>query len=115
MAADTTTVSLVLGSGGARGLAHIGVIQWLTGLGLSLALGMVYLLKECCLPCLGISLATKVVERLHELRPVLESLERNPLQDHVLGRAAGAVPAADGAEGSRRYFQQARLQQMNRV
>ena len=28
--AHTTTVSLVLGSGGARGLAHIGVIQWLT-------------------------------------------------------------------------------------
>src|SRR6266446_5429568 len=28
--ADSTTVSLVLGSGGARGLAHIGVIQWLT-------------------------------------------------------------------------------------
>jgi NTE family protein len=27
---DKTTVSLVLGSGGARGLAHIGVIQWLT-------------------------------------------------------------------------------------
>lgn len=27
------TVSLVLGSGGARGLAHIGVIQWLTGNG----------------------------------------------------------------------------------
>jgi NTE family protein len=27
--AVTTTVSLVLGSGGARGLAHIGVIQWL--------------------------------------------------------------------------------------
>lgn len=26
---DTTSVSLVLGSGGARGLAHIGVIQWL--------------------------------------------------------------------------------------
>jgi NTE family protein len=26
---STTTVSLVLGSGGARGLAHIGVIQWL--------------------------------------------------------------------------------------
>jgi NTE family protein len=24
------TVSLVLGGGGARGLAHIGVIQWLT-------------------------------------------------------------------------------------
>ena len=24
------TVSLVLGSGGARGLAHIGVIEWLT-------------------------------------------------------------------------------------
>lgn len=30
MPTDTTTVSLVLGSGGARGLAHIGVIQWLT-------------------------------------------------------------------------------------
>jgi NTE family protein len=30
MAEHTTTVSLVLGSGGARGLAHIGVIQWLT-------------------------------------------------------------------------------------
>jgi len=29
MAKNTTTVSLVLGSGGARGLAHIGVIQWL--------------------------------------------------------------------------------------
>lgn len=28
--AEHTTVSLVLGSGGARGLAHIGVIQWLT-------------------------------------------------------------------------------------
>jgi NTE family protein len=31
--AHSTTVSLVLGSGGARGLAHIGVIQWLTGNG----------------------------------------------------------------------------------
>jgi NTE family protein len=30
VAARSTTVSLVLGSGGARGLAHIGVIQWLT-------------------------------------------------------------------------------------
>lgn len=30
MAQQTKTVSLVLGSGGARGLAHIGVIQWLT-------------------------------------------------------------------------------------
>jgi len=29
VAGHTTTVSLVLGSGGARGLAHIGVIQWL--------------------------------------------------------------------------------------
>jgi NTE family protein len=29
MSSDSTTVSLVLGSGGARGLAHIGVIQWL--------------------------------------------------------------------------------------
>ena len=28
--AHSTTVSLVLGGGGARGLAHIGVIQWLT-------------------------------------------------------------------------------------
>ena len=28
--AHSTTFSLVLGSGGARGLAHIGVIQWLT-------------------------------------------------------------------------------------
>jgi NTE family protein len=28
--ADSTTVSLVLGSGGARGLAHIGAIRWLT-------------------------------------------------------------------------------------
>ena len=30
---STTSVSLVLGSGGARGLAHIGVIQWLTANG----------------------------------------------------------------------------------
>ena len=30
MSTHPTTVSLVLGSGGARGLAHIGVIQWLT-------------------------------------------------------------------------------------
>lgn len=30
MPTNSTTVSLVLGSGGARGLAHIGVIQWLT-------------------------------------------------------------------------------------
>ena len=27
--APSTTVSLVLGAGGARGLAHIGVIRWL--------------------------------------------------------------------------------------
>lgn len=33
MRATATTVSLVLGSGGARGLAHIGVIQWLTAQG----------------------------------------------------------------------------------
>jgi NTE family protein len=30
---STTSVSLVLGSGGARGLAHIGVIEWLTANG----------------------------------------------------------------------------------
>jgi NTE family protein len=30
MPSNPTTVSLVLGGGGARGLAHIGVIQWLT-------------------------------------------------------------------------------------
>jgi NTE family protein len=30
MTERATTVSLILGSGGARGLAHIGVIQWLT-------------------------------------------------------------------------------------
>jgi NTE family protein len=36
MSVDTTTVSLVLGSGGARGLAHIGVIQWLTENGYSI-------------------------------------------------------------------------------
>lgn len=30
MIEHTTTISLVLGSGGARGLAHIGVIRWLT-------------------------------------------------------------------------------------
>jgi NTE family protein len=36
MATDPTTVSLVLGSGGARGLAHIGVIQWLTENGYSI-------------------------------------------------------------------------------
>lgn len=29
MSSNPTTVSLVLGSGGAHGLAHIGVIQWL--------------------------------------------------------------------------------------
>jgi NTE family protein len=36
MSTDSTTVSLVLGSGGARGLAHIGVIQWLTENGFSI-------------------------------------------------------------------------------
>ena len=36
MPANSTTVSLVLGSGGARGLAHIGVIQWLTENGYSI-------------------------------------------------------------------------------
>lgn len=30
MSTASKSVSLVLGSGGARGLAHIGVIQWLT-------------------------------------------------------------------------------------
>jgi len=33
MSQEPTTISLVLGSGGARGLAHIGVIQWLTDAG----------------------------------------------------------------------------------
>lgn len=36
MSTDSTTVSLVLGSGGARGLAHIGVIQWLVENGYSI-------------------------------------------------------------------------------
>jgi NTE family protein len=36
MTSDSTTVSLVLGSGGARGLSHIGVIQWLTENGYSI-------------------------------------------------------------------------------
>jgi NTE family protein len=36
MSTESTTVSLVLGSGGARGLAHIGVIQWLTENGYSI-------------------------------------------------------------------------------
>jgi NTE family protein len=36
MSTDSTTVSLVLGSGGARGLAHIGIIQWLTENGYSI-------------------------------------------------------------------------------
>jgi NTE family protein len=36
MSRSPTTVSLVLGSGGARGLAHIGVIQWLTENGYSI-------------------------------------------------------------------------------
>jgi len=36
MSINQTTVSLVLGSGGARGLAHIGAIQWLTENGYSI-------------------------------------------------------------------------------
>ena len=36
MSTDPIPVSLVLGSGGARGLAHIGVIQWLTENGYSI-------------------------------------------------------------------------------
>jgi NTE family protein len=36
MSTQSATVSLVLGSGGARGLAHIGVIQWLTENGYSI-------------------------------------------------------------------------------
>ncbi len=36
MPEKSTKVSLVLGSGGARGLAHIGVIQWLTCNGYSI-------------------------------------------------------------------------------
>ena len=35
--ADRKTVSLVLGSGGARGLAHIGIIQWLEEQGFEIA------------------------------------------------------------------------------
>jgi NTE family protein len=36
MSTDSTTVSIVLGSGGARGLARTGVIQWLTENGYSI-------------------------------------------------------------------------------
>lgn len=36
MPGNPTTISLVLGSGGARGLAHIGVIQWLSENGYSI-------------------------------------------------------------------------------
>ena len=36
MADNKPTVSLVLGSGGARGLAHIGVIEWLTQNGIEI-------------------------------------------------------------------------------
>ncbi|WP_280151564.1 patatin-like phospholipase family protein [Piscinibacter sp. XHJ-5] len=74
MSSDSPTVSLVLGSGGARGLAHIGVIQWLCENGYTIRS-----ISGCSIGALvgGIYAASKLeiyaewvlaLERMHVLR-----------------------------------------------
>ena len=83
MSADTTTVSLVLGSGGARGLAHIGVIQWLTENG--------YTIRSICGSSVGALVggiyATHKLEVYAEWVLALERMHVLRLLDPTIGRS----------------------------
>jgi NTE family protein len=83
MPADTTTVSLVLGSGGARGLAHIGVIQWLSENG--------YTIRSICGSSIGALVggicAAHKLQVYAEWVLALERLQVLRLLDPAIGRS----------------------------
>ncbi len=81
--AQPITVSLVLGSGGARGLAHIGVIQWLTENG--------YVIRSIAGSSMGALVggiyATGKLEDYAEWVSALERMDVVRLLDPSFGRA----------------------------
>jgi NTE family protein len=93
MRARATTVSLVLGSGGARGLAHIGVIQWLTeqgyeirslaGSSIGALVGGIYAARKLEVYAEWVS----ALERMHVLRLLDPAFGRNGLikGDRLIG------------------------------
>jgi NTE family protein len=93
MRARATTVSLVLGSGGARGLAHIGVIQWLTeqgyeirsiaGSSIGALVGGIYAARKLEVYAEWVS----ALERMHVLRLLDPAFGRNGLikGDRIIG------------------------------
>jgi NTE family protein len=93
MRARATTVSLVLGSGGARGLAHIGVIQWLTeqgyeicsiaGSSIGALVGGIYAARKLEVYAEWVS----ALERMHVLRLLDPTFGRNGLikGDRLIG------------------------------
>jgi NTE family protein len=93
MRATATTVSLVLGSGGARGLAHIGVIQWLTeqgyeirsiaGSSIGALVGGIHAARKLEVYAEWVS----ALERMHVLRLLDPTFGRNGLikGDRIIG------------------------------
>lgn len=83
MSQPTKTVSLVLGAGGARGLAHIGVIQWLTENG--------YAIRSIAGSSMGALVggiyAAGKLETYAEWALALERIEVVQLLDPTFGRA----------------------------
>lgn len=83
MSAQSKTVSLVLGAGGARGLAHIGVIQWLTENG--------YAIRSIAGSSMGALIggiyASGKLETFAEWVLALDRMEVLPLLDPSFGRA----------------------------
>lgn len=85
MATSSKSVSLVLGSGGARGLAHIGVIQWLTengyeirsiaGSSMGALVGGIYAARKLEVYAEWVS----ALERAHVIRLLDPSLSRSGL------------------------------------
>jgi len=85
MPADTTTVSLVLGSGGARGLSHFGVVQWptengyairsISGSSIGALIGGIYATRK-----LGVYAEwVLALERMHVLRLLDPTIGRSGL------------------------------------
>lgn len=87
IATGAKTVSLVLGSGGARGLAHIGIIRWLAEHGYQIRS-----VSGCSMGALigGIYAAGKLPEYEHWVRKI-DKLGVFSLLDFTFGRGSRAL------------------------
>ena len=76
---STTTVSLVLGSGGARGLVHIGIIEWLVANG--------FVIKSIAGALIGGIYATGKLDIYTQWITSLKKLDVLSLLDYKVGLA----------------------------